>query len=86
MILQLRRNEKKLLLKDTKQIRKFQRNLASLEKHIKKSDIYDVHKTVVSIRDVADNSGETSQKNDERSIELDTQVNKLIREVSKFTV
>ena len=49
MILQLRRNEKDfLLLKDKKQIRKFQRNFAELEKHIKKSDLSEVHKTAVS--------------------------------------
>jgi len=49
LILQLRRNEKDfLLLKDKKQIRKFQRNFVSLEKHITKSDLSEVHKTAIS--------------------------------------
>jgi len=46
----------------------------------------EVNKHVVSIRDVAENSGETSQQNDEMSTELEDQANKLISEVSKFTV
>ena len=46
----------------------------------------EVNRHVVSIRDVAENSGETSQQNDEMSNELETQANKLISEVSKFTV
>jgi len=46
----------------------------------------EVNRHVVSIRDVAENSGQTSQQNDEMSTELETQANKLISEVSKFTV
>ena len=46
----------------------------------------EVNRHVVSIRDVAENSGATSQQNDEMSNELETQANKLISEVSKFTV
>ncbi|PKF60903.1 methyl-accepting chemotaxis protein [Psychromonas sp. psych-6C06] len=46
----------------------------------------EVNRHVVSIRDVAENSGETSTQNDEMSNELETQANKLISEVSKFTV
>ncbi|WP_022942650.1 methyl-accepting chemotaxis protein [Psychromonas hadalis] len=46
----------------------------------------EVNRHVVSIRDVAENSGETSQQNDAMSRELENQANKLIAEVSKFTV
>ncbi len=46
----------------------------------------EVNRHVVSIRDVAENSSETSQQNDEMSTELEGQANNLISEVSKFTV
>jgi methyl-accepting chemotaxis protein len=46
----------------------------------------EVNRHVVSIRDVAENSGETSKQNDQMSSELEKQANNLIREVSKFTV
>ncbi len=46
----------------------------------------EVNRHVVSIRDVAENSSTTSQQNNEMSTELEGQANKLISEVSKFTV
>lgn len=46
----------------------------------------EVNRHVVSIRDVAESSVETSQQNDEMSTELENQANKLISRVSKFTV
>ncbi|GLS90915.1 methyl-accepting chemotaxis protein [Psychromonas marina] len=46
----------------------------------------EVNRHLVSIRDVAENSGEASEQNEEMSYELEKQANDLIHEVSKFTV
>ncbi|GLS90581.1 methyl-accepting chemotaxis protein [Psychromonas marina] len=46
----------------------------------------EVNRHVVSIRDVAENSGLRSQKNDHMSVELEAQANKLISAVSEFKV
>ena len=46
----------------------------------------EVNRHLVSIRDVAENSGEASEQNEEMSQQLEKQANGLIDEVSKFTV
>lgn len=46
----------------------------------------EVNKHIVSIRDLAVHSGDTSQKNNAMSTKLESQANQLIAEVDKFTV